>query len=432
MANQFRRFVYKIKKSKFIKNVMAVASGTAVAQLINIILSPIITRIYSPEIFGVLGLFNSILNVLVPIVAFTLPIAIVLPKDDTEALSIAKASLKIIYSISIITGIVLLISNDTILESLGVIELKSYLWIVPITMLFSGVLQLSQQWAVRNKLFTLKAKTQIISTLFVSLTQLIGGIINPIALILLIMYSMGQGLHALILGWHSGLFKWLRKKSKDNFKTIIKKYSDFPLYRTSEMLINGLSQGLPVIMLTSYYGPSAAGFYTIGKKVLGLPSQIIGQAIGDVFYPHINDIANSRQSIMKSVLKATIALLLIGIIPFGLIFIFGPQIFGFVFGQEWVKAGVYARWLALWTFFVFVNNPSVRTLPVLSEQKFHLKVTIISMVIRVISLYFGNLYYGTDIASIILYSISSSLVNIYLILATIKKCKNFDDVRKST
>lgn len=422
--------INKYKKNKFVRNVFAVASGTVAAQFINILLSPIITRIYGPEAFGVLGVFNSVLNIFVPVVALTLPIAIVLPKEEEEAITIAKVSFKIVILISILVAISLIVSKNFVVKILSIELLSSYLWLIPITMLLSGSLQISQQWAVRNKLFSLKAKTQVIVIIFTNIFQILFGLVNPSAFVLLIIHSVGQGLHAFILVWKEKLAKLLISSHKQNDTVILKRYIDFPLYRAPQMLINGVSQSLPVIILTYFYGPSAAGFYAIGKKVLGLPSQIIGQAIGDVFYPHINDVANSKSSITNSIIKATMVLFVVGIIPFGLIFAYGPQLFGFVFGKEWIQAGEYARWLSLWSFFLFINNPSVRALPVLSAQRFHLSITIISIFIRAAALIVGGLYYSSDIICIILYSITSALINIYIIFGTIRKSKRFDESRR--
>lgn len=56
------------------------ASGTAMAQVISMLLAPIITRLYGPEAYGMMGTFMAIIGIFTPIAALTYPIAIVLPK----------------------------------------------------------------------------------------------------------------------------------------------------------------------------------------------------------------------------------------------------------------------------------------------------------------------------------------------------------------
>ena len=75
----------KVVRSSFLKSVILVASGTAGAQVINLLASPIITRMYGPDAFGLLGTFIAFLGVLTPIAALSYPLAIVLPSSDREA-----------------------------------------------------------------------------------------------------------------------------------------------------------------------------------------------------------------------------------------------------------------------------------------------------------------------------------------------------------
>src|SRR5690606_8930446 len=138
--------------------------------------------------------------------------------------------------------------------------------------------------------------------------------------------------------------------------------------RAPQILINAISQSMPILLLASFFGPASAGFYSIGRTVLGMPTQLIGKSVGDVFYPRIAEAANNGENITRLLTKATLALAAVGILPFGIVMIFGPWLFEFVFGGEWKIAGEYARWLALWSFFAFVNRPSVKSIPVLNLQ----------------------------------------------------------------
>src|SRR5699024_7480955 len=157
----------------------------------------------------------------------------------------------------------------------------------------------------------------------------------------------GNGLKALLM------FLFIRKsdyKSPEDAKEqhhsitkLAKKHSDFPLYRAPETLANAISQRFPVLMLTIFFGPSAAGFYTLGNRVLQQPITLVGKSLGDVFYPRIAEAANNKENLTKLIIKATLLLGALGIIPFGFIILFGPWLFGIIFGSEWVVAGKYAQ-----------------------------------------------------------------------------------------
>src|SRR5690625_1256817 len=110
--------IKKIFKKKFVRNVFIVASGAVGAQALSLLLSPIITRLYGPEAFGVLGTFTALTKIVIPIAALTYPVAIVLPKSDNNAKSIIKLSFIITIFMSIISLIILLFFKETVISLL--------------------------------------------------------------------------------------------------------------------------------------------------------------------------------------------------------------------------------------------------------------------------------------------------------------------------
>src|SRR5699024_7760322 len=206
-----------------------------------------------------------------------------------------------------------------------------------------------------------------------------------------------------------------------------KKYYDFPILRSPQVFINAITQSLPILLLTSLYGPISAGFYSLSRSVMNIPVQLIGKSVGDVFYPRISTAANNNENITSLIKKAVISLAIFGFVPFGIIFLIGPWIFAFIFGQEWLIAGKYARWLALWVFTIFIYQPCIRTFPVISAQGLHLIYTLLTLAVNVISLVIGFYFFTDDLISIALFSISGVIVNIILIFITLNLSQKFDE-----
>ncbi len=155
--NGIQSFISRTWKSRFVRNVAVVASGTAGAQAIVIAFSPIITRLYGPEAFGILGTFMAIVAVITPIAALSYPIAIVLPKEESDARGIARLSAYIALAVAALTALVLLVFGNQIVNLLQVQEVSSYIWLLPLVILFAAWLQINQQWVIRKKHFGLKA-----------------------------------------------------------------------------------------------------------------------------------------------------------------------------------------------------------------------------------------------------------------------------------
>src|SRR5699024_8255783 len=106
--------VVKLTNRSFVRNVTIMASGTAAAQAIALVASPIITRLYGPEAYGMMGVFQSTIQIIIPIAALTYPVAIVLPKSDQDAKGIMRLSVYISIALSIITLMMLLMFNKSI------------------------------------------------------------------------------------------------------------------------------------------------------------------------------------------------------------------------------------------------------------------------------------------------------------------------------
>jgi O-antigen/teichoic acid export membrane protein len=426
--------ISEMVKKRFFRNVVTVASGAATAQLISMIYSPFITRIYGPEAFGILGTFVSILTIATTIAALTYPIAIVLPQKDYEAKKLVKLSFVISLVMSVLALIILLFFGDALTRLLKIEILMPYIFFIPIIMFFSAGRQAIEQWLIRKKQFKITAKVSVIQSLILNNSKTGFGLILPSSAILILVTVLGYGLHMFML-MIKARPTYLEEKNNEklqlnsNTSTLIslaKNYKDFPLYRSPQVLLASITQSMPVLMLTSLFGPAAAGFYTIGITVLGLPSQLIGKAFGDVFYPRISEAAQKKENLTNLLLRATITLAAIGFIPFSVIIIFGPPLFSFVFGQEWATAGNYASWIALWSYALFISNPSIKILPVLSAQKFHLIFTIFNITIRGGALLVGGIYFESDITGVALFSISGALLSITLIILTIIKCRNYE------
>ncbi|WP_164667645.1 lipopolysaccharide biosynthesis protein [Virgibacillus doumboii] len=415
--------IIKLLKKPFVRNVIIMASGTAAAQVISLVITPIITRLYGPEAYGLMGVFMAIIQTVAPIAALTYPIAVVLPEQDNDARKLMRLSLYIAIGIAAASGSVLLLVNDFIIQLFQLGDIAPFLLLIPFVILFSALMQVAEQWLIRTKQFGINAKASFLQALIIQGSKAGIGFFHPTATVLVVLTALGNGVKALIMMLFTKRSHNEENESTKSFRELMKKYRDFPIYRAPQVFINGISQNIPVLFLSAAFGPASAGFYTIGRTVLSLPVQLIGKAVGDVFYPRITEAGNNNENLTGLIMKATLALGTIGIIPFGTIIVFGPWLFSFVFGSDWITAGEYARWMSLWVFFMFINQPSINALPVLAAQAFHLKYTIVTIIIRTGALLAGFYFFADDVTAVAFFSIAAALLSMGLILGTLQISK---------
>jgi O-antigen/teichoic acid export membrane protein len=423
----------QIFQSTFVRNVAVVATGTAGAQAITMAFSPIITRLYGPEAFGILGTFMAILTVVAPVVALSYPVAIVLPRDDRDALGLARLSIYISFGVMLFVSLLFWIGGDRLLIFIGAESLKQYIFFIPLVIPFISLSDISQQWLIRKKQFGVTARIAVAQSLLLNSTKTAVGLFYPIAMALILVTMSGYLLYAGMLCF--GVYLISREALPIKHSSLLmlaRKYYDFALYRAPQNFINAVSQGLPVLMLAAFFGPVSAGFYTLGKMVMGMPSTLIGKSVGDVFYPRITKAAHNKENLGLLIIQATGWLACIGCVPFGVVIVFGPWLFSTIFGAEWVLAGEYARWLALFFFFNFINKPSVVAVPVLGIQKGLLVYELFSTGGKVVAMMIGFYSYKSDMVAIALFSLIGAVTYIVMILWIIWKARVFVNYEKTS
>ena len=359
----------------------------------------------------------------------------VLPKSDNEAKAIAVMSSKICLAIFSIILILIILFENSCARLLSLEKCSNIIWLLPIVLLTFGFVQIATQWLIRKKMFVYISVTGIIHSIITNIGKIAVGFYVNTGFSLVSVYSLASFLHIIIL--YFGMSKadhsksWISEKITDfTSKNIVRKYYDFPVYRTPQIFLGSIGESLPVLMLASFFGPESAGFYNLGRSVLGLPALLLSRSIVDVLYPKLAEANNSAQALYPLVKKSTLGLLMAGIIPYGTIFLFGPDLFSFVFGERWLIAGEFARWLSVWLFFSCIRPPCTSCIPVIKKQLFLLIYEIISLVARALSIWIGAVYFASPVITIKLFTLVNVVSNVFLIIVTLIFIIKHDKLRK--
>ncbi len=417
-------------RKPFIRNVISLSSGTVVAQIINMLFSVLLTRLYGPVSYGIMGSFQAIISIIIPVAALSYPLSIVLPKDNRTALGLSNISLLITGINALVATILLFIFNDKIVHILNIEGVSTYIYLVPLVLVFSGIFQTLEKWLMRQQEFNILAKSVVTESLFTNSSKFLIGLIYPSASVLTFFTALKNGIKTFVIIIYTKMFTFkssnLLSFSLKELIRLASKYKDFPLYRAPNQFLNSITSNLPLLLLTSLFGPASAGYFSIGRTVLGVPSTLIGKSVGDVFYPRISKAVNNKERIAPMLKKSTMYLAIIGIIPYGIIILFGPQLFSIIFGKEWVTGGKYAQLLSIWIFMDFLRLPSVNTLPVLKKQNLLLLFTTLLLLIQTVSFFIGYYVFNSDVTAILLFSLSGAILNMLLIVITYFQSKKYD------
>ena len=333
-------------------------TGTAVAQAIPVAISPILTRIYTPEDFGVFALFLAISSILATIVNGRYELAIMLPKKDEDAINIFALGFIITCFITILLFFVVFVFNDYLTKLIGNKEISFWLYFIPLAVFFSGLYNVLNYFNNRKKRYKDLRNSTILKSIVLAIVQLGVGFLKAGASGLISGSLLSNMFANMKLARNILKDKILISKiQKVKIVALAKKYKDFPKFSMLAGLLNSSSTNLNNIMIPTFYGLTTLGFYSLVERVLGMPSSLISSSIGQVFFQQASDEKKKTGSAYKIFKQTTLRLIFLGIPIFGILYFIVEDIFVVVFGEEWRIAGSYANILIPLFFVKFVVSP---------------------------------------------------------------------------
>ena len=347
----------KLKKSEFNKNILTLMTGTTIAQAIPISITPILTRIYTPEDFGVFSLFIALSSIIAVISNGRYELAIMLPKKEENAVNVLFFGFLLTSFVSILLLIIIILFHNKIILLLDKKSLDIWLYFVPISVFLLGCFNLLNYYNSRKKQYKILAKANILrsSTLAVGQLGFSFFIQGGGALII------GQVLAQIVTNFTllSLNIKQLSIISIKKIKIIAlaKRYKDFPKFSLLAILAYTLSQHLTDILISSFYGIAVLGYYALIQRVLTMPALLIGASIGQVFYQTAVEEKIKTGTAMNSLYTTLKKLIFIAFPTFLVLYFIIEDIFAIVFGEHWRVAGEYAKILVPFYFIRFIVSP---------------------------------------------------------------------------
>jgi len=417
--NIIEKYREKIKSNIFFQNIAVVAGGNVTAKLIGIIAAPVITRLYTPEDYGVFSIFISTIGIAGSLATLRYAVTIPIARQEKLAENILKLCFLITLSLSLLWFIGIELFGNYFTIQFSSERLQPYLWLMPVVFLGKGIYEALNNWAIRTRKFKLITRTKIsqgVSSAGVKIG--LGAIgIKPLGLFLGHIAQEAAGITSLFSKLAQRNPTFLKTFSWNGIKYAAKRYRKFPLVQSWSQLLLALGAQLPVLLIGAFYGIEVAGVYGLAQNMINMPVNLIGQAVAQVYYAEISKYGrNNPGKIYKLSVSIIKKLFWVGLIPVVILLSFGPWLFKLVFGTEWYDAGVYARFLSILILTRFISSPVANIFNVYEKQSLQLTLNIIRVVLVFTAFYTSNLFKLSALNSIVIYSI---LMTVYYAFLTI-------------
>lgn len=341
--------------SEFGRNVLTLITGTTLAQAITLAVSPLLTRIYSPENFGIFALFLAVTSVMSVVATGRYEQVVMLPQRDEDAVQVVALSVMVASLFSLCLFVPIALSGQQIAGLLKNPKLDVWLYLIPFSVFLMGVYNTAINWLNRRKQFKTIGTNRVIQSSLIAAGQLL--------------LSFSGGAAGLMAGFVGG---WLAvtalaarafdhgsyRFSLDSIAAQARRYKDYPLYSAPGALLDCASVQVPVFMLAFGFEPAIAGYFSLATRAISAPLSIISSSVGQVYFQKVSVlIYEEPKRIRTEIFLTAKKLALISLCIFLPLFFMGSDIFGYLFGAKWHRAGEYVEIIAPALMVRFVVSP---------------------------------------------------------------------------
>ena len=372
---------FKVLINENIKHFKSLATGIILSQFIGFISIFFITRLYSPEFFGNFAIFLGIVTICSSSVSGAYEIAMITSRVRHEVNTLLVLSVVLSFLISTLIFIIFFFYEIQIKNLLNANELNFWWFFIPFLILLQSVISIIKSYANRYKVYS------VITKILVTKSILSGGIAIFFGLANLLSYGlfMSELLSTFIVVILFFLFdkKNLKKITwnlNDKAFFILKKYKQFPIFNASGRFIDNLILIVPIFFLNNYFNSEIVGYFTLCMKVIFIPFTFISSSFSTLYLRKVAELANNKKKSISYFFKISFFLLAIIFLPSIALFLFGPQIFILVFGNEWILAGKFIQILIPSLALQFIVSTLSPAVSATSNSKLYALQAIVSLI----------------------------------------------------
>lgn len=353
-----------VRPGSFVANIVVLMSWGLAAQALNFVMMPLLTRMYAPGEFGIFAVFTNVSVLLGVVAAMRYEFAVVLPEDDRTGALIVWLSVEAAVLFAFGVGVVATIGGQAVSRVAALRSISAYLPWLALAVALLAAYNAQAYWAIRRKSYARLGFSKLIIAIATGGVQLGLAMTRGASTGALVAgLIVGQLAGMLYLAHGSGLAFSLAAHGRE-ILSLARRYSHFPRYSALGSGLDGISQLIPVALITAGYGAAHGGQYALADRAMRMPSVLLGSSLAQVFYQRLATSRNDPQQCHQLLRRTWSHLAVLGLLPTLVALAVGPWLFATVFGARWHEAGEAARALAPGLFAYFVGFPTSNSIVV--------------------------------------------------------------------
>ena len=412
-----------VKGSRLVREAATLVSGNVLAQAITLVAYFVLTRIYTPDDYGLFNIFYSYIEVLIIFSTCKYELAIVVADDEREAAAVSRFALRMNTLVSLILLSVALLLWLTGLLPGNMAQLGWMVLLIPPMVFFCGTSRVYSFLYNRFHHYATIAVSEGVNAGSGALMKIVLGLLG--------LSQSGLPLGTVLGQAASNINYRLRLKQLNlpeigtgkfsifNFQVSIekaaaRKHRNFPLFVATKDFINTFAANLPFLWAALYFERAEVGLFGLALTFTMQPTNILSVAFERVLYVRTAEMVRARLPLMHLMRRFLLPLVAVALPLCVLAGFVAEPLFVFLFGDRWQGCGIYVQTLLPLALATLCCNSLMFIPNVFSAQRTEFDFYIILLVLRVVAIAVG-LGVHDFLLAITLYAAAGTLVKASLL-----------------
>lgn len=382
--------------SSSIKNAGTLLSGNIIAQGIAFVSYLLLSRLFTPDDFGVYNIFYSYIEVLIILSTCKFEQAIVVAEGDAQAAGVARLALRINTGVSLL----LLVAAACLQMPAcgGSLPIPApMVLLIPAMVFLCGTSRVYTFLGVRDRRYPTLAYGQVWNAAGTTVLRVAAGFVAPVVRWL---QTFGLPLGTVLGRLAANLY--LRKNTtrllhdptlkggdRRALRHLGKRYRQYPLYVMPKEFVGSLSANLPFLWLSIHFDNAAIGLFAMSLTFLQRPVLMIANALEQSYFRDISERHQQRQALMPHLRPMLWGVGGVAVAVAAIGFFVAEPLFVFLLGDQWVGTGFYVQCLLPWLVVRLLVNSLTFVGNVFETQHIDFLLQVLLLLLRVAALYVG-------------------------------------------
>lgn len=334
--------------ARFAKNVGVSITGVIVASAISLVLLPIVTRTYLPDVIGVWQVLFTAASVFVPLATLRFESAIVIEDDKNVGEGLLAASVAMTILVVVSCVFVLEVYRESVLRYFQ-LSAAHQIYALPLVVVMTSGFQVFSGFLIKHEKFGQIALIKVSSSF-----------VLPIVAISLAWVDEPSIQNYLIAGCCLYLFqaiatgcvarRWSNLRSClsgiSHMAVATRKHQAYPKFMVPYALTQSLVLQLTAGGMAYIYSPAVVGAYFVAQQIVNVPVTVVAAGLRNVLFSFSAKNIADRPDLVSDVIEKITLYVLVLVVPIACFaFFFSTPLLVLLLGEDWLQAAEFSKWI---------------------------------------------------------------------------------------